>query len=71
MVSAAGGKSCARGCRGTYHCRAQREEIVNGLVNFLRPGGVMILGPGELLDWHYRNMEKVRYDDTAAYRRTD
>lgn len=54
-----------------YYGRKQREEIVNGLVEFLRPGGVLILGPGELLEWQYPNMEKVRYDDTAAYRRTD
>jgi len=37
----------------------------------LRPGGVLVLGPGELLDWQHPNMEKVRYPDTLAYRRTD
>ena len=54
-----------------YYGRTQREEIVNGLVNFLRPGGVIVLGPGELLHWQYPNMEKLCYEDTVAYRRTD
>jgi chemotaxis protein methyltransferase CheR/type IV pilus assembly protein PilK len=37
----------------------------------LRPGGVLVLAPGELLDWKNPDMEKVRYTDTLAYRRTD
>ncbi len=54
-----------------YFDRERRLEIVEGLVDFLQPGGVLILGPGELLDWRHSNMEKVRYPDTLAYRRTD
>jgi chemotaxis protein methyltransferase CheR/type IV pilus assembly protein PilK len=44
---------------------------VDKLAEFLRPGGVLILGSGELLDWRNSNMEKVRYPDTLAYRRTN
>lgn len=54
-----------------YYDRKRRAEIVNDLVAFLRPGGVLILGAGELLDWRNSNMEKVRYPDTLAYRRTN
>ena len=53
-----------------YVDRERRMAIVNQLVEFLRPGGVLILGPGELLDWHHSKMERVRYPDTLAYRRT-
>lgn len=54
-----------------YYGREWRLQIVNQLVGFLRPGGVLILGPGELLDWKHPDMEKVRYPDTLAYRRAD
>ena len=54
-----------------YYERAMRIRIVNLLANFLRPGGLMILGPGEVLDWRHPNMEKVRDKDTLAYLRAD
>jgi type IV pilus assembly protein PilK len=54
-----------------YYDRQSRVEMVDQLATFLRPGGVLVLGPGELLDWRNANMEKVRYPDTLAYRRTN
>jgi chemotaxis protein methyltransferase CheR/type IV pilus assembly protein PilK len=54
-----------------YYDRERRLQIVNRLAEFLRPGGMLILGPGELLDWQHPDMEKVRYEDTLAYRRAD
>lgn len=54
-----------------YYERQRRIEIVDQLANCLRTGGVLVLGPGELLDWKNPNMEKVRYPDTLAYRRTN
>ncbi len=54
-----------------YYDRDRRLEIVNSLSECLSPGGVLVLGPGELLNWQHPHMEKVRYQDTLAYRRTD
>jgi len=54
-----------------YYEHERRLQIVNQLAEFLRPGGVMILGPGELLEWKHPDMEKVRYEDTLAYRHAD
>jgi len=54
-----------------YYDRERRVQLVNQLADCLRPGGVLVLGPGEILDWRHPNMEKVRYPDTLAYRRTD
>lgn len=54
-----------------YYEHERRLQTVNQLAKFLRPGGVLILGPGELLDWKHPDMEKVRYEDTLAYRRAD
>ena len=54
-----------------YYDRKRRAEIVDDLAQFLRPGGVLVLGAGELLDWRNSNMEKVRFPDTLAFRRTN
>lgn len=54
-----------------YYDRERRLQIVNQLAEFLRPGGVLILAPGELLEWKHPYMEKMRYEDTLAYRRAD
>lgn len=54
-----------------YYDRARRLEIVDRLAEYLLPGGVLILGVCELLDWQHANMEKLCYPDTLAYRRTN
>ncbi|VAW78189.1 Chemotaxis protein methyltransferase CheR [hydrothermal vent metagenome] len=54
-----------------YFDRVRRQRIVNELCGFLRPGGMLIIGPGELLNWQHSNMEKVHHADTLAYRCTD
>ncbi len=52
-----------------YFNRDRRVDIANHLAACLGPGGVLVLGPGELMGWQHRGMEKIRYDDTLAYRR--
>jgi chemotaxis protein methyltransferase CheR/type IV pilus assembly protein PilK len=52
-----------------YFDRERRKAIVDSLSEYLRPGGVLILGPGELMNWEHPEMERVRYEDTLAYRR--
>ena len=54
-----------------YYEREQRVKIVNKLAESLVPGGVLILGPGELPGWKHQDMEKMRYENTLAYRRAD
>ena len=51
--------------------RAGRLQLVDCLAEFLCPGGVLVLGPGEVLNWQHPSMEKVRCDDTLAYRRAE
>jgi type IV pilus assembly protein PilK len=52
-----------------YFDRPRRVEIVNQLVSFLATGGMLIIGPGELLGWSHPEVERVRYEGTLAYRR--
>jgi chemotaxis protein methyltransferase CheR/type IV pilus assembly protein PilK len=52
-----------------YYERERRLQLINCLAEFLCPGGMLVLGPGEVLNWQHPSMEKVRFDDTLAYRR--
>lgn len=54
-----------------YFDRQMREQIVNSLVQHLMPGGIMILGSGELLGWEHPQMEKINNKHTLMYRRVD
>lgn len=53
-----------------YFAQEKRHEIVNALARFLKPGGIMILGVGEIVGWNPKGLERVRFEDTLAYRRT-
>ena len=52
-----------------YFERERRVNIVNQLAGHLRPGGVLVLGPGEVVGWEHPQLERVRHPDTLAYRR--
>ena len=51
-----------------YFSREQRIEILDQLVGHLGSGGLMILGPGEILGWSHPEMERVAYQHTLAFR---
>ncbi|BCD99980.1 CheR family methyltransferase [Marinicellulosiphila megalodicopiae] len=50
-----------------YFRKWRRKEIVTHLVSKLAPGGMLILGTGELTDWAHPEMVKVPNDKTLAY----
>ena len=51
-----------------YFERARREEIVSKFVEHLVPGGVLILGVGELVNWSHPKLERVNFANTLAFR---
>jgi chemotaxis methyl-accepting protein methylase len=53
-----------------YFPRVRRYEVLGHLVRCLRPGGVLILGPGEMTGWNHPDMERVSGKRTLVYRRT-
>lgn len=53
-----------------YFSRRQRTEILNKIALCLCPGGLLVLGPGEIVQWSYPGLERVVYEDTLAYYRT-
>jgi chemotaxis protein methyltransferase CheR/type IV pilus assembly protein PilK len=52
-----------------YFDRERRVEILNKLVEHLLPGGVLIIGAGEILGWQPPILEKIEFNDTLAFRR--
>jgi chemotaxis methyl-accepting protein methylase len=52
-----------------YFSQQRRHEIVTTLARFLKPGGVLILGAGELIGWQPAGLEPLKFEDTLAYRK--
>ena len=52
-----------------YFPRDRRRQVLTNLVKRLRPGGWLILGPGEVMTWEHPLMERTGGHRTLAYRR--
>jgi len=52
-----------------YFRRWRRREIVSRLAERLAPGGLLVLGQGDLTDWQHPDLERVRSDQAHAWRR--
>jgi type IV pilus assembly protein PilK len=52
-----------------YFSREKRINIVNKLVNFLEPDGILVLGAGEIHPWSHPQMRRVMGDDILAFRK--
>ena len=52
-----------------YYDQPRRLKIVNTLIDYLAPKGVLILGVGELINWSHPHMERYAFANTLAYRR--
>ena len=47
----------------------KRQRIVRELVNFLKPGALLVLGIGEVVSWHHASLQRVEFEDTLAYQK--
>lgn len=54
-----------------YFRRWLRRDILNALVDRLKPGGLLIIGLGEAVDWEHPEMHRVSVDDVQAYLRDE
>ncbi|UTW44367.1 protein-glutamate O-methyltransferase CheR [bacterium SCSIO 12696] len=54
-----------------YFRRWQRHQLVANLVACLKPGGHLIVGPGELASWQPPHMQRVPARAVQIYRRGD
>jgi chemotaxis protein methyltransferase CheR/type IV pilus assembly protein PilK len=50
-----------------YFKKWRRKEILNKLVDRLAPGGILILGQGEITGWEHPQVERVPSDKALAF----
>ena len=53
-----------------YFEQELRIKFLNEFANYLKVGGIIILGAGEVLGWNHPKMESVSFQSTLAFRRT-
>ena len=51
-----------------YFKRKDRNLILDEMVKHLQPGGLLILGPGEVSDWNNKNMEQISFRGALVFR---
>lgn len=54
-----------------YFKREKRLAILEHLARHLRPGGLLVLGPGEILNWNNPLMQSVTFPSTLAFQRSE
>lgn len=52
-----------------YFRRFRKRDILNHLAERLAPGGLLVIGVGEMVDWSHPLLERVARPDTLAWRR--
>lgn len=50
-----------------YFRRWRRREILNELATRLKPGGILMIGLGEMVDWTHPNLQRVADERVQAY----
>ncbi|MGI1679321.1 MAG: protein-glutamate O-methyltransferase CheR [Cellvibrionaceae bacterium] len=50
-----------------YFRQWRRREIAQNLIDHLKPGGVLILGLGEMRDWNHAHLTRLPDDKVQAY----
>jgi chemotaxis methyl-accepting protein methylase len=50
-----------------YFKRWRRKIILNELVKHLKPGGILVIGLGELTDWEHSGMKRIANEEVQAY----
>lgn len=54
-----------------YFRRWRKKDIVNHLAERLAPGGLLVIGVGELLDWSHPSIERFPFNNTLAFKRVE
>lgn len=52
-----------------YFSRERRMQILDAIAKQIVPGGVLVLGPGDVLTWAHPDFERIRFEGTLAFRR--
>jgi type IV pilus assembly protein PilK len=52
-----------------YFARDRRRELLATLANLLKPGGLLLLGPGEVTNFAHAGLQRVEHRHVLAYTR--
>ncbi|MDH5191470.1 MAG: protein-glutamate O-methyltransferase CheR [Gammaproteobacteria bacterium] len=52
-----------------YFEQQRRKELLNKLSVHLKPGGILVLGIGEVIGWEHPELERTDHKDALIYRR--
>ena len=52
-----------------YFRKWLRHDIMNAFAERLKPGGILVCGLGEVVDWTHPNISRVAVDEVQAYQR--
>jgi type IV pilus assembly protein PilK len=52
-----------------YFRRSRRQEILNHLVERLAPGGLLLIGMGEIVDWKHEQLESIKGESITAFKK--
>ncbi|MDO3387585.1 protein-glutamate O-methyltransferase CheR [Gilvimarinus sp. SDUM040013] len=50
-----------------YFRRWLRRDILNSLVDRLKPGGTLVIGIGEVVDWEHPKLKRIANEEVQAY----
>jgi chemotaxis protein methyltransferase CheR/type IV pilus assembly protein PilK len=50
-----------------YFKKWLREKIMNAFVERLKPGGILVIGLGEVVDWSHPKMKRLCAEEVQAY----
>jgi len=50
-----------------YFRRQRKQEVLNNLVERLAPGGLLLIGMGEMVDWEHPQMDVVKGESITAF----
>lgn len=54
-----------------YFKQERRRQILDNLIRFLKPGGMLILGAGEIFNWKNPLVKSFDFPSTLAFKRLD
>jgi chemotaxis protein methyltransferase CheR/type IV pilus assembly protein PilK len=50
-----------------YFRRELQFKVLDGLVKHLKPGGILIVGPGEVIGWQHQKMQRTDDETVLSY----
>lgn len=53
-----------------YFRQQLKHQVINDLVEHLKPGGLLVLGPGEIIGWNHPQMNRTADESVLAYIKT-